>query len=157
MVTCLKLILPISQVLIIIVIWQAFPLKVSVTQVTRLEVSVIETLYQLDAGGAAEAAGAASRHRVSCVLRGAFTALVGAACGGRSVAGLETGAGLTVAPGQRRGAVRQAGHAASVGLVAVVAHVAALHAARQRDTKDGCFINKHFTGRSLDKTPNALY
>lgn len=94
-------ILPISEV-VVIIIWQALSLKVTVAQVTRLEVGVIQPFDELDARRAAEAAGAASRHRVGRVLGGALATLVPSTGGGRGIARLEARARLAVAPGERR-------------------------------------------------------
>lgn len=129
------MLLPVGQV-VVVVFRQALPEKVAVAQVTGLEVAVVQPFDELDARRAAEAAGAAGRHRLGRVLRPCGLApLVAGARGGRGVARLEPRAGLAVAPGERRGAVGQAGHAAGVGVVAVVAHVAAVHAAEGRQGK----------------------
>lgn len=73
----------------------------------------------------AETAGAASGHRVRGVLgRGLGARQIAAASGGRRIAGLQTRTGLAVAPGERRGAVGEAGDATRVGFVAVVADAA---------------------------------
>lgn len=95
------MLLPVSQV-VVVVIRQALSQKVSVTQVTRLEVGVVQPFDELDAGRAAEAAGAAGWHGVGRVLGTGLTPLVPSTRGGRGVARLEARAGLAVAPGERR-------------------------------------------------------
>lgn len=120
--------LPVCKVVVVIV-RQALPQKVAVTQVTGLEVISIQAF---DARGAAEVA--AGGHGVGRELGTGLAALVPPR-GRRSVARLESRAGLAVAPGEGRGAVGQTGHAASVGLVTVVAHVAAVQTAGERRGK----------------------
>ena len=121
-----KKFLPIGQVVvidfhihIIIILFisiQALPLKVTLAQVIRLEVTqfVVDALDELDVVDLAEAAGDAEGFGVGG----------GAARGGRRVARLQPGAGLALSPGQRGRAVGQAGDAPRIGLVAVVAHAA---------------------------------
>lgn len=55
-----------------------------------------------------------------------------AARGRRSVSSLHPGAGLAVAPGERRGAVGLTGHAAAVRLVTIVANSTAVRTAGER-------------------------
>ena len=106
--------------------------QVAVAKVTGLEVGVVEALDELDArGGAAAQAGggAPGGRRVGPAPARGHAPLVHAARRGGGVARLQPWRGLAVAPGQRRGAVGQAGHAAGGGVVAVVARRARLQAA----------------------------
>lgn len=102
--------------------------EVTVTHVAGLEVHLIRVqgLHQLQAGDVAELARAPHRHRVGVVC--AFPMHVpgrrplGAAAppNRRCIASLQPGAGLAIAPGERRGAVGEAGHTSRVGIIAVV-------------------------------------
>lgn len=123
--------LPICKVVVVIV-RQALPKEVTVTQVTGLEVIGVQAFHELDAWRAAEVA--ASWHGVGCVLWSGLAALV-SPCGRRSVARLESRAGLALAPGEGWRAVGETGDAASVGLVTVIAHVAAVQTAGERRRK----------------------
>lgn len=119
---------PICQV-VVVIIRQTLPKEVAVTQVTGLEVIGVQAFNELDARRAAEVA---SRwHCVGCVLCRGLAALVSPS-GGRGIAGLKARARLAVAPGERRRAVGEAGHAASVGLITIVAHVAAVQTAGEK-------------------------
>lgn len=71
---------------------------------------------------------------MGCELRGGLAALVSPS-GRRSVARLKARARLAVAPGQGRRAVGEAGDATSVGLVTVIAHVAAVQTAGEKRGK----------------------
>lgn len=123
--------LPICKVVVVIV-RHALPKEVTVTQVTGLEVTGVQAFHELDAWRAAEVA--ASRHGVGRVLWSGLAALV-SPCGRRSVARLESRAGLALAPGEGWRAVGETGDAASVGLVTVIAHVAAVQTAGERRRK----------------------
>lgn len=94
----LQMRLPVCQV-VVVVIGQAFSKKVAVTQVARLEVGVVnvQSFNELNARGAAEAAGTAHWHRMGCILGGGLTALV-PSCGRWSIACLKAWAGLAMAP-----------------------------------------------------------
>lgn len=117
--------LPICEV-VVVIIRQTLPKKVTVTQVTRLEVIGIQAFDKLNAWRTAEVA---SRwHCVGCVLWGGLAALVSTS-GRRSVARLKARARLAMAPGKGWRAVRETGDAASVGLITVIAHVAAVQTA----------------------------
>lgn len=124
------MLLPVCQI-VIIIIWQALPQKVTVTQVTGLEVGVfhIQAFNKLHTRCAAEAAGAAGWHGVGRVLGACLAALVSSTSGRWSITSLKTRTGLTMAPGERGRAVGQARYAASVGFITVIAHITAVQAA----------------------------
>lgn len=97
--TDLQKLLPVCQV-VVIVVGQALSEKVTVAQVTRLEVISVQPFDELNARRAADAAGAAGWHRVGRVLGSSLTPLVSSS-GRRGVACLKSRAGLAVAPGER--------------------------------------------------------